>query len=197
MRLRALTMIAASLILFASQAHAQQPVHRVGVLAAIETPEMMQAWLEGLRERGYVVGWNVQVEYRYSQARTEQIPALVAELLAFNPEVIVTSGGPQNPVAVHAVAPAIPLVFLGVADPIALGLVESLSHPGGNVTGFATLVPEGFVGKQLQFLKDLVPHASRIAVLINPMNPIHQREQAKFSSRPAHDRMVFRSAPRL
>jgi putative ABC transport system substrate-binding protein len=70
-------------------------------------------------------------------------------------------------------------VFLAVADPVALGLVESLAHPGGNVTGFATLVPEGFVGKQLQLLKALVPQASRIAVLINPTNPMHSRELPK------------------
>ncbi len=139
---------------------------------------MMQAWLEGLRRRGYVVGRNLQVEYRYSPARSEQIPALVAELVAFGPEVIVTSG-PQLTLAVHAAAPTIPLVFLAVADPVALGLVESLAHPGGNVTGFATLVPEGFVGKQLQFLKALVPQASRIAVLINPTNPMHPRELPK------------------
>jgi len=134
----------------------------------------MQAWLEGLRERGYVVGRNLQVEYRYSQAQTERIPALVAELVALGPEVIVTAG-PQNTVGVHAVAPTIPLVFVAVADPVALGLVESLAHPGGNVTGFATLVPEGFIGKQLQLLKELVPRASRIAVLLNPKNPMHPR----------------------
>jgi len=177
-RHRALAVIAVSLILFASQAGGQQPVHRIGVLSVIENPEMMQAWLEGLRERGYVVGRNLQIEYRYSQGRTEQIPALVAELVAFGPEVIVAAG-PQNVVAVHSAAPAIPLVFIAVADPVALGLVESLAHPGGNVTGFATLVPEGFVGKQLQFLKAIIPEASRIAVLINPTNPIHQQEKAK------------------
>jgi putative ABC transport system substrate-binding protein len=177
-RHRALAVIAASLILFASQAGAQQPVHRIGVLTSSETPEMMQSWLEGLRERGYVAGRNLQVEYRYSQAQTERIPALVAELVAFGPEVIVAQA-PQNVVAVHAAAPAVPLVFLSVADPVALGLVESLAHPGGNVTGLATLVPEGFVGKQLQLLKTVVPQASRIAVLINPTNQIHQREQAK------------------
>jgi putative tryptophan/tyrosine transport system substrate-binding protein len=139
---------------------------------------MMQAWLEGLRERGYVVGRNLQIEYRYSQGQTERIPALVAELVAFGPEVIV-SGGPPNTVAVHAAAPTIPLVFVGVGDPVSLGLVESLAHPGGKVTGFATLVPDGFTGKQLQFLKALIPQASRIAVLINPTNPMHPREQAK------------------
>jgi putative tryptophan/tyrosine transport system substrate-binding protein len=81
--------------------------------------------------------------------------------------------------AVRAAAPAIPLVFVNVADPVALGLVESLSHPGGNATGVATIVPEGFNGKHLQLLKELVPRASRIAVLINPANPMHQRGQAK------------------
>src|SRR5216684_8325800 len=100
-RLRALAVIAASLVLFASQAAGQQPVHRVGVLANTETPEEMQAWLEGLRERGYVAGQNLQIEYRYSQAQSERIPALVAELVAFGPEVIITAG-PQNAVAVHA-----------------------------------------------------------------------------------------------
>jgi putative ABC transport system substrate-binding protein len=173
-RHRALAVIAASLILFASQAGGQQPVHRVGVLANNENPEVMQAWLEGLRERGYVVGRNLQIEYRYSQAQTDRIPALVAELVALGPEVIV-SGGPQNTVGTHAAAPTIPLVFLSVADPVALGLVESLAHPGGNVTGFATVVPEGFIGKQLQLLKELVPRAARIAVLLNPENPMTQR----------------------
>jgi putative ABC transport system substrate-binding protein len=100
-RRRALAAMAASVILFASQARGQEPVHRVGYLGNIETPEGHQAWLEGLHERGYVVGRNLQVEYRYSQARTEEIPALVAELVAFGPEVIVTSG-PHLTFAAHA-----------------------------------------------------------------------------------------------
>ena len=176
----ALGVIAASLILFASQAGGQQPVHRVGVLSNTENPEAAQAWLEGLRERGDVVGRDLQVEYRYSQAQTERIPALVAELVAFGPEVIVANGTP-NAVAVHAGAPTIPLVFVAVGDTVAVGLVESLAHPGGNVTGFSTVVPEGFVGKQLQFLKALVPQASRIAVLINPTNQTNRRDQARLA----------------
>src|SRR5262249_22658919 len=180
MRHRVLAVIAASFILFASQAWGQQQVHRIGVLWGTEDPENMQAWLEGLRERGYVVGGNLQIDYRYSQGRTELIPALVAELAELGPEVIVAEA-PPHAVAVHTAAPTVPLVFLSVADPVGLGLVESLAHPGGNVTGFATPVPEGFVGKQLQFLTDLVPQASRIAVLINPTNPMHQREQAKLA----------------
>ena len=172
-RHRALAVIAASLILFVTQAGGQQPVHRIGVLSVTESPERMLE--EGLRERGYVVGLNLQIEYRFSQGRTEQIPALVAELVAFGPEVIVAVTTP-NAVAVHAAAPNIPLVFVNVGDPVAVGLVENLAHPGGNVTGFATLVPEGFVGKQLQFLKAIVPQASRIAVVVNPTNPVHRPE---------------------
>src|SRR6266481_5992412 len=175
----ALAMIAAGLILFASQAGGQQPVHRIGVLMATETPENAQAFMEGLRERGYVVGRNLQIDYRYSQGLTEQIPALVAELSALGPEVIVASTA-QNAVAVHTAAPTIPLVFIAVADPVALGLVESLAHPGGKVTGFATLVQnEDFLGKSLQLLKEFVPRASRIAVLINPTNPIHLLSRPK------------------
>jgi putative ABC transport system substrate-binding protein len=159
-------------------------VHRVGVLAVTERPEMMEEWLEGLRERGYVVGGNLQIEYRYSQVGTELIPALVAELVAFGPEVIVAESTP-NAVAVHAAAPTIPLVFVNVGDPVAVGLVESLVHPGGNVTGLANLVPEGFLGKTLQFLKAIVPQASRMAVLVNPTNPIHQRWLRDWRSRSA------------
>jgi len=178
-RHRELAIIAASLILFASQAHGQQTVHRVGVLRNNENPELTEAWLGGLRERGYVVGRNLQIEYRYWRARTEQIPALVAELVAFGPEVIIASATPSA-IAVHAAAPTIPLVFVNVGgDPIALGLVKSLEHPGGNVTGFAALAPEAFVGKQLQILKALVPQASRIAVLINPANRSAQLERPK------------------
>jgi len=172
--------IVASLVLFAPQAWGQQPVHRVGVLAVTEGPDEPRAWLEGLRELGYVVGRNLQVEYRYSQARTERIPALVAELVAFGPEVIVAATSP-NAVAVHAAAPTIPLIFVQVGDPVAVGLVEDLAHPGGNVTGFSSVVPEGFVGKQLQLLKELVPQASRIAVLINPTNPLHPRDQGRLA----------------
>ena len=120
----------------------------------------------------------LRIEYRYSEGRTEQIPALVAELVAFGPEVIVAATSPAA-VAVHTAAPAIPLVFVAVGDPIGVGLVTNLAHPGGNVTGFAAVVPEGFVGKQLQFLKALVPQASRIAVLINPTNQTNRRDQAR------------------
>jgi len=173
-----LAAVPTGLALFASVGRAEEPVHRIGVLKATEVSEQERALLEGLRERGYVEGRNLQIEYRYSQGRSEQIPALVAELVAFRPEVIVAVT-PQNAVAVHVNIPTVPLVFIAVADPVALGLIKSLAHPGGNVTGFATLVPEDFTGKSLQLLKELVPRASRIAILINPTNPIHQQGRPK------------------
>ena len=164
----------AGLVLLALGADAQERIHRIGVLRNFEDPENTKAWLEGLRERGWTVGRNLEIEYRYTQGRNEQIPALAAELTALGPELIVAVS-PVLALAVRSAAPSVPLVFVNVADPIALRLVESLAHPGGNATGVATIVPEGFIGKQLQLLKELVPRASRIAVLINPMNPSHQR----------------------
>jgi putative tryptophan/tyrosine transport system substrate-binding protein len=172
-RHRSLAVIAASLILITSQAWGQQSIHRVGVLASTELHESTQAFVKELRERGYVVGRDLQIDYRYFKGRTEQIPALLAELVAFGPEVIVTSTS-DSAVVIHAAASTIPMVILNVADPVALGLVQSLAHPGGNVTGFATFVPEGIIGKHLQFLKELVPQASRIAVLVNTTAKMHQ-----------------------
>ena len=137
----------------------------------------MQAWLQGLHEHGYVEGQNLQIEYRWVQGRTD-VSSLIAELIASNPEVIVTSQ--SNPaIVIYATAPSIPVVVAGVGDPVGLGLVESLNHPGGNVTGISGLVPEKFAGKQLQLLKELVPQASRIAVLIDPTMSAHQRELRK------------------
>ena len=163
-RYGAVVAIATILLLVASQAGGQQAVHRIGYLGGTRVPELMQAWLEGLRARGYVEGQNVQIEYRWYQGRYDQIPALLAELVAFAPEVLVTSTS-NAAVAVHAAAPAIPLVFFGVSDPVGLGLVESLEHPGGNATGLVALVPEGHTGKQLQLLGEFAPQASRIAEL--------------------------------
>jgi putative tryptophan/tyrosine transport system substrate-binding protein len=173
-RCRALAAIAASLMLLSSpRADGQERLHRVGVLVQSEIPEQTEAWPLGLREHGWIDGRNLQIIYRYWGDHPERIPALAAELIALQPEVIVAVG--PSALTVHATAPSVPLVFIGFARPIEFGLVESLAHPGGTATGIATIVEEGFDGKQLQLLKDLVPGASRIAVLIDPKNPVHQR----------------------
>ena len=175
MRQGALAAIAAISVLFASQAAGQQ-MHRIGFLGAAVVPGPERAFVDVLRTRGYVVGENLEIDFRHSEGQDERIPALVAELVARNPEVIVTSA-PQNAVAVHTAAPTVPLVFMNVADPVGIDLVKSLAHPGGAATGFATIVPEGFVGKQLDLLKSVVPKASRMAILMNPENQIHARER--------------------
>jgi putative tryptophan/tyrosine transport system substrate-binding protein len=178
-RRRLLSALAASAILLASQAGGQEPVRRVGMLRPTDDPEIKKVWLDGLQEHGYLVGRNLQVEYRYFQGRNERVDSLAAELIALHPEVIVT-GSPAPALAIKAAAPTIPLVFVSVADPVGLCLVASLAHPGGNVTGVATIVPEGFHGKSIQLLKELVPTASRIAVLLNPANPSHQLARPKY-----------------
>jgi len=171
--------MAASLILFASQAGAEERIRRIGVLwGGAPSPENMTAWHDGLRERGYVEGRNLNIEYRVPKGSAE-VSAAAAELAALGPEIIVAAG-PTSALAVKAAAPTIPLVFVVVADPVGLGLVESLGHPGGSATGVAGIVPEGFTGKSLQLLKELVPRASRIAVLMNPLNPMHQRAPPGF-----------------
>jgi putative ABC transport system substrate-binding protein len=170
--------VAATLALSISAAGAEEPVHRIGVLGNVENPEATRVWLDGLREHGWVDRTNLRIEYRRYQGRSEQIPALVAELVASRPEVIVAIG-PRPAVAIHAAAPTIPLVFRNLADPVALGLVESFARPGGHATGFTTVSLEGFTGKSIQLLKELVPRASQIAILVNPTNPIHQQERAK------------------
>src|SRR4029453_15323466 len=102
-----------------------------------------------------------------------RLPALTAELVSLKLDLILV-GGPQPTLALKAATTTVPIVFAVVAHPVGLGLVSSLAHPGGNLTGFATMVPEEFGTKQVQLLKEAVPAAARMAVLIHPENPIHR-----------------------
>jgi putative ABC transport system substrate-binding protein len=135
-------------------------------------PNILEAWRSGLRERGWIEGKNLLVEYRYTQP-TDRYPALVAELTALRPDLVV-GAGPQAAVALKSATATIPIVFVGVADPVGLGLVQSLARPGGNITGLATFVPGDFTSKGVEILRELVPGASKIALLVNPGNPIHR-----------------------
>ena len=168
----------AGLALSASNASGEERVHRIGVLVGALPADVMKVWLQELQKAGWVVGKNLLIEYRYYEGLSEKIPVYAAELAMLRLELIVV-GTSEPALALHAAAPTTPLVFASISDPVALGLVESLAHPGGNVTGVTSSVPEGFGGKQLQLLKELVPQASRIAVLINPKNPLHQQNLAK------------------
>jgi putative ABC transport system substrate-binding protein len=127
-----------------------------------------------LRERGWIEGKNLLVEYRYYADETpDRVSALAAELVALNPDLVIAVG-PQAAVALKSATATIPIVFVVVADPVWLGLVQSLSQPSGNITGFATLVPGDFTAKRIEMLRELVPGASKIALLANPNNPIHR-----------------------
>jgi len=156
---------------------AQPPthVHRIGALSGFgPTPgrdPFVEAFLEGMRALGYVEGQNLVLEYRAAAGHHERFPALAAELVQLKPEVIVTQGTPAALAAKDATT-TIPIVMVGVGDPVGSGLVASLARPGGNITGLSVLVPE-LVGKQLEFLKDVLPSVSRVAVLWNPANPAH------------------------
>jgi putative ABC transport system substrate-binding protein len=128
------------------------------------------AWLSGLREKGWIEGKNLLVEYRYAPDR---LPALAAELVALAPELIIATG-PQPALALKSATDTIPIVFVAVADPAVIGLVETLSRPGGNMTGLTSVVPGDFLAKQVEILRELIPSASKIALLVNPGNPMHR-----------------------
>ena len=115
---------------------------------------------------------NLIIEYRFSQP-PDRLPASVADLIALSPDVLVAAG-PHATLALKSATATIPIVFVAVADPVGLGLVQSLSRPGGNITGLATYVPGDFVAKRIEILRELVPGASKIAILVNPGNPMHR-----------------------
>jgi putative ABC transport system substrate-binding protein len=123
-----------------------------------------------LRENGWIEGKNLLVEYRYAPDR---LPALAADLVALTPDLIIAPS-PQAASALKSATTTIPIVFVAVADPVGLVLVQSLSRPGGNITGLATFVPGQFVSKMVDTLREMVPTASKIAILVNPGNPIHR-----------------------
>jgi putative ABC transport system substrate-binding protein len=152
------------------RASAQQAakVPRIGYLSGnlFANPHLREAFRQGLRDLGYVEGRNVVIEYRDVEGKYERLPALAAELVALEVDVIVAGGTPQ-PLAAKQATRTIPIVFAGAGDPVGSGLVTSLARPGGNVTGFSGLTPE-LVGKCLQQLKEAVPIVSRVAVLWQP-----------------------------
>jgi putative tryptophan/tyrosine transport system substrate-binding protein len=122
---------------------------------------------QGLRETGYVDGENVRIEYRRAEGKAERLPALAAELVALNVDVIVAAGGTLSALAAKRATTSIPIVFTGVGDPVGEGLVTSLARPGGNITGLSAVAPE-LIGKWLELLKEAVPGVSLIALLLKP-----------------------------
>jgi putative tryptophan/tyrosine transport system substrate-binding protein len=157
---------------------AQGTRRRVGFLAMdVVEPTVQKAWLEGLRNHGWIDGRNLIIEYRYAPSQ-DRLPAFAAELVALSPDVLIAPNPPAA-VALKSATASIPIVFVTVADPVGIGLVQSLSRPGGNITGLATYVPGNFVAKWIEILREMVPAASKVAILINPGSPTHRLIVAK------------------
>ena len=144
-------------------------VPRIGYLTVdmAANPHVREAFLQGLRDLGYVEGRNVVIEYRDAEGQLERLPALAAELVALKVDVIVTAGGTLPALAAKQATKTIPIVFASAPDPVTDGLVTSLARPGGNVTGLSNLAAE-LVGKRLEQFKQAVPGVSRVAVLWQP-----------------------------
>ena len=155
---------------------AQRPA-RVGYLAPSPNAPMEAIFRQELRRLGYVEGENVVIEHRSANGDFSRLPALANELVDLNVDVIVAQVT-QASVAAKRATTKIPIVMIGVSDPVASGLVESLGRPGGNVTGTAAAV-SGVVGKQLELLRVLIPRIARIAMLWNPANVTFQQQQLK------------------
>jgi putative ABC transport system substrate-binding protein len=143
-------------------------VPRIGWLgtSAAVSPHLREAFLQGLRDLGYVEGRTVVIEWRYAEEKFERLPALAAELVTLKVDVIVTGSTPTA-VAAKQATRTLPIVFAAVADPVTSGLVTSLAQPSGNVTGLSPLGSE-LVGKRLEHLKQVVPGVARVAVLWQP-----------------------------
>ena len=155
-------------------ARAQQPAKmaRLGYLGFAfpsTNPNRREALLQGLRDLSYVEGKNITIDYRWGEGKAEFLPNLAAELVGLKPDVIFV-GSPQPTLALKKATTTIPVVFVGIGDPVATGVVASLAHPGGNITGLANMAGE-LSGKRLELLKESAPKIKSVAVFRNGGNP--------------------------
>jgi putative ABC transport system substrate-binding protein len=152
-------------------AEAQQDgkVYRIGVVRAGRPPDTWVAGLQrGLRERGYVVGQNAAIEYRFTDGSFDNLPRLIEELMQFNVDVIVAVAGPAA-IAAQKATKSVPIVFVAVHLPVEVGLVSNLARPGGNITGLAISATD-LAGKRLELVREVVPHLRRVAVFYRAAN---------------------------
>jgi putative ABC transport system substrate-binding protein len=156
----------------AASAQPAGKVYRIGYLSTSSGSNTyvrpLEALRQGLRELGWVEGKNIVIEYRYAEGRIDRLPGLAEELVRLKVDIIVASPT-SSALAAKDASRTIPIVGLGLAEPVAVGLVASLARPGGNVTGVTYSVDANIYGKQLELLKEVVPKVRRVAVLSNPI----------------------------
>jgi len=164
--------LALATLLVPAVSHAQRPakIPRIGIIG--DWPEDSPSWevfRQGLRDLGYVEGQNLAMEWRFTEGNLDRLAETATELVRLQMDIIVTTGTPATRAAMHATT-TIPIIMVSAGDPLRAGLVASLARPGGNVTGSTILGPE-LSAKRLQLLKEILPTASRVAFLWNPLNP--------------------------
>ena len=175
--LQASLVLAGSSVLSGCEMPGQQAakVRRIGFLAVGSRAGrafLIEGFLRGLREHGYIEGQNIVIEYRFSEGRNDRLPELAAELVELKVKLILASGSPASFAAKQATS-TIPIVMGSLAaNPIETGLIASLARPGGNITGMTEMASQ-LSGKRLELLKETVPGLSRVAVFWNPPNPAY------------------------
>jgi putative ABC transport system substrate-binding protein len=168
--------IATTTALFVSprRSLAQGTPRRIGTLnPAPDNLAVRKVFRDSLRDHGWIEGKNLIIDSRSTEGHDERLPALAAELVALKPDLLVGIA-PQAALALKSATATIPIVFVAVFDPVAIGLVQSLSRPGGNVTGLATYAPGDFLAKRIEIFRELIPGASKIALLVNPSNQMQR-----------------------
>jgi putative ABC transport system substrate-binding protein len=143
--------------------------------AQTDRPYLTEAYRQALREAGYVEGRNLTIQYRWAENKNERLPGLVAELLRIPVALIAATGGNAPALVAKSATTSVPIVFTNGGDPVEIGVVPSLHHPGANVTGVSWFTND-LSEKRMDLLHDLVPKAKVIALLINPKNPEARRQ---------------------
>ena len=165
---------------------------RIGYLrltSPSDRPPLLDTFRQALRELRWVEGQNIVIDYRFAEGRLDRLPDLAAELVRLKVDIIV-SAGTQGVTAAKNATETIPIVMIGVRDPIGTGLIASLARPGGNVTGVSGSAGLEIVAKQLELLKETVPKIRRVGILSNPTNEYHQ---LAITSRPSRWECGFNS----
>jgi putative ABC transport system substrate-binding protein len=171
--------VAASIGALSLPAAAQQSgkLPRLGILFPASPASFAlrtEALRQGLRELGYIEGKTVLIEWRWAENKVEKLPELAAELVKLRVDIIIANGTPAIRAAKSATT-SIPIVMAAIGDPVATGLVKSLAHPGGNITGTSILAPE-LSSKRLELLREVAPSLAQVSAILNPTNPTYRPE---------------------